>query len=968
MLAAVPVEIPFREQERARRNLEAVRRRAPEGVVRALMTVLQSSADPDGALNLFERMVEEVPEEYLRLLEQQPTLIHYAAVLFANTPWLAETLIQNPDLFQSLAKDRSMGRSLDCEAFRENLARFQARSFERDTSLLLARFKKREYVRIVLRDLLGVAHLAETTSEISALSDVMIEEALREADAAMRKRYGDPQALDKDGRWTDVPFAVLSLGKLGGNELNYSSDVDLLYLYGDGEAPESAAISNREYFVRLAQTLTEMLSRMTAEGPVFRIDLRLRPQGREGEPAVSLSQALHYYTYVAHDWELQAMIKARHSAGDRALARRFLRGVQPVVYTPELNFAAIETALNSLEKIGQKRSRDAWAGDGGIDVKLDHGGIRDIEFLVQCLQRVYGGSETWLRSGGTLFSLQKLHDKGHISGKEFHELTTAYTFLRRIEHRLQLRRGQQTHHIPSSEEELSLLCASLAERETQAMSPEQFLALTTHLMENVSAIYQRIIHEQQRGTTLPREEFVLSPTPGLMSHEVSYAKALERLASDSPELHAMATRPEMNSFARRNLMRFVSAAMTTEERYRYIVEAPQAVERAVRIFETSGYLSDVLMRYPEVITAIEQLHDPGHASTELFPAGEGAEKAALGIFSGVAESDLPFSERMDLLRQRFREQLFASAARDIIYPRPVYESLAQTTTLADGAIAAAMKLVQAPMGIAVLALGRLGTREFDWHSDADLLFVREEGLDATTAVRTAEQLMQVLAAYTRFGNIFAVDARLRPFGAEGALVSTPSALETYFKNDAQVWEALTYTKLRWISGSRELAERALAAVRRESVRFSRSPELVKSVREMRLRLERSEAGAENLKTSPGAFYDIDFLVSTLQLRAGTGSTGQTGEQIRALEQSGALSSGDAGLLAAAAELYRAADHAIRLVTGRSRKTLTENETVRRAISELCERILGREIKEGLSAELRESFIRVRDIYERVLAG
>jgi glutamate-ammonia-ligase adenylyltransferase len=453
-----------------------------------------------------------------------------------------------------------------------------------------------------------------------------------------------------------------------------------------------------------------------------------------------------------------------------------------------------------------------------------------------------------------------------------------------------------------------------------------------------------------------------------MSHEVSYAKALERLASDSPELHVMATRPEMNSFARRNLMRFVSAAMTTEERYRYIVEAPQAVERAVRIFETSGYLSDVLMRYPEVITAIEQLHDPGHASTELFPAGEGAEKAALGIFSGVAESDLPFSERMDLLRQRFREQLFASAARDIIYPRPVYESLAQTTTLADGAIAAAMKLVQAPMGIAVLALGRLGTREFDWHSDADLLFVREEGLDATTAVRTAEQLMQVLAAYTRFGNIFAVDARLRPFGAEGALVTTPSALETYFKNDAQVWEALTYTKLRWISGSRELAERALAAVRRESVRFSRSPELVKSVREMRLRLERSEAGAENLKTSPGAFYDIDFLVSTLQLRAGTGSTGQTGEQIRALQQSGALSSGDAGLLAAAAELYRAADHAIRLVTGRSRKTLTENETVRRAIAELCERILGREIKEGLSAELRESFIRVRDIYERVLAG
>ena len=198
----------------------------------------------------------------------------------------------------------------------------RSRSFETDTAVLLARFKKREYVRIMLRDVLGVATLAETTAEISALSDVLIEEALREVHSQLQHRFGTPQQLDPEGRVIDSRFAVLSLGKLGGNELNYSSDIDLLYLYDGGVEPPGAEISNREYFIRLAQQTTELLSRHTREGPVFRIDLRLRPQGNEGEPAVPLPHAIHYYSHVAHDWELQAMIKVRHSAGDRGAGAR----------------------------------------------------------------------------------------------------------------------------------------------------------------------------------------------------------------------------------------------------------------------------------------------------------------------------------------------------------------------------------------------------------------------------------------------------------------------------------------------------------------------------------------------------------------------------------------------------------------------------------------------------------------------
>ncbi len=421
--AGIAGDIPFRNPESAKLNLERAGARLSPNLASALRSLLAEAPDPDGALLLFERLSESA--DVVRLLERHNFLAHYAIVVFGHSRFLGETLLQNTDLLPSFLREKNLDRSFSQEEFHESLARFRARSLENDVSLILARFKRREYVRIMLRDVLKIAPLAETTAEISALADVLIEEALREADSHLQHRHGTPQHLDALGRSVDTPFAIFALGKLGGNELNYSSDVDLMYIYGDGEDPPKAAVSNREYFIRLAQHTTEILSRVTREGPVFRIDLRLRPQGGEGELAIRLSQALTYYAETAHDWERQALIKLKHSAGDAGLAREFIRAVQPHVYTEKVNFAAIKTALVGREKM-QKRRQQANVlaqPEQTIDVKIDRGGIRDIEFLVQCLQRVYGGAEPWLRSGGTLFSLQKLHDKGHISGKEFHDLT-----------------------------------------------------------------------------------------------------------------------------------------------------------------------------------------------------------------------------------------------------------------------------------------------------------------------------------------------------------------------------------------------------------------------------------------------------------------------------------------------------------------------------------------------------------------
>src|SRR5246127_1213502 len=459
-LAAAAANIAFQDPQAARPILSRLRAHLSPELSAAVPALLREAPDPDSALISFERLVSEPSGEMQRLLNQHHFLAHYAIVVFSHSRFLGETLIQNPDLLQTFLRERNLDHSFSREEFHESLARFRSRSFENDVSLLLAHFKRREYVRIMLRDVLRLAPLAETTAEISALSDVLIEAALRDSKNWVPRRYEAPRHLDPEGRLVDTPFAILSLGKLGGNELNYSSDVDLIYIFGDGEEPPNAAISNREYFIRLAQQATEILSRMTREGAAFRIDLRLRPQGGEGELAVSLSQALRYYASVAHDWEQQALIKVRHSAGDATLAREFIRSVQPAVYTEQVNFAAIKTALVAREKM-QRRRQALEDSEQNIDVKIDRGGIRDIEFLVQCLQRVYGGAEPWLRSGGTLFSLQKLHDKRHISGKEFHDLTSAYEFLRHLEHRLQLRQGQQTHHLPASPADLQILQRSL---------------------------------------------------------------------------------------------------------------------------------------------------------------------------------------------------------------------------------------------------------------------------------------------------------------------------------------------------------------------------------------------------------------------------------------------------------------------------------------------------------------------------
>jgi glutamate-ammonia-ligase adenylyltransferase len=962
--ATVTSRIAFQDAERAGHTLARVAAQLPPGLKEALPNLLAESPDPDSALNLLERLCAEAGGEVLRLMDRHRYLLHYAIAVFGQSPWLGDTLLQNRDLFHALQRDRNLERSHSGDDYQESLARFRSRTVETDVAQLLARFKRREYIRIMLRDVLGIATLAETTAEISALSDVLIEEAARDSDAALRSRFGPPQHADSHGRVVEAPFAVLSLGKLGGNELNYSSDVDLMFLYGDGEPDPPGATSNREYFIRLAQGITEVLSRPTREGAVFRIDLRLRPQGREGESAVALGHAVRYYSQHAQDWELQALIKVRHSAGDVTLAREFIRGAQPYVYRRELNFSAIETALDTRERIRRHRR----AARGGIDVKLDRGGIRDIEFLVQCLQRVYGGAEPWLRSGGTLFSLQKLHDKQHLDGKDFHDLNGGYEFLRRVEHRLQLRRGRQTHQLPDSEAELRMLERAVFEQREHEARPPRLTDAVRERMAAVAEIYARLIHSQQP----PREEadaFHLKPLPAQAGREQSYNQILHRLATDAPALYQVATRRELSTHARRNLHRFLSAAFTSAERYAAVVRDPCAVEHALRLFSVSDYLTDTLIHHPvEIATIAEIAEQPSASAGEgpLLQEEEAAPGAADPVFRHIGEVDAPYSEKLALLRQQYRHRVFAACARDLMEFRPVYQSLQEMSEAADLAIAAAARIVGVGDSLAVLALGRLGSSEFDVASDADLLFVRDETSDPGVCGKAAEQVVEALAAYTRDGTVFAVDPRLRPRGAEGELVATPSSLAAYFASEAHPWEALTYTKLRFVAGSEDLGGRAMTAVHEQLRRFAADSRFAQEVSEMRARLEASEDRG-NFKTAPGGFYDIDFVASYLLIRHSAFElAGNTREKLYALAASSLLDDNSCATLDSAAELLRTLEHVVRLILGRPRKALPVAEQARETTERLTARFLDRNFPGGLEAELARSARSVRQVYEQVL--
>jgi [glutamine synthetase] adenylyltransferase / [glutamine synthetase]-adenylyl-L-tyrosine phosphorylase len=899
-----------------------------------------------------DRLRQETPAAFDRIVNSAAAL-QCAVHLFSYSRFLSEAALQRPESILEIANSGSFYRVLTVDDFEERLFDFLGREHQGvPTAVELARFRRRQIMRIALRDVLGVATLADVTEELSSLADAILDVTFARIRAEFVTRHGEP--LLPDG--SRCGFSVISLGKLGGQELNYSSDIDLMFLYaGAGETDGPAPISNKEFYKKVANEYTALLSTYTADGQCYRVDLRLRPDGTLGEIAISVEGAQAYYGERARDWEKQMLIKARVSAGDPEPGAALLEFVEPLIYQSSLDFRAVEAVSETRQRIAEKMAAKRGLS-GGLDIKLTPGGIRDIEFLVQCLQRLHGGREPWVRHGGTALALFRLRDKGLLSDVEYPRLAAAYQFLRYLEHRLQMEEDRQTHTLPADADTLERLAGKMPSESPGAHLTR--LSLEQKLDEHLAAVretYVRVVHAQKPMYYTP-------PVGNLPS---------EPAALESPE--EAETRAVAGSLARLLEQRApaLGEAVVTGglhrglERFEHFLEKVDVLERldgdrklaapVIDIFEHSPYFADNLLRYPELL---DELGEP--FQLEGGPLADGAE-----------------------LRRFYRRQMLRIQSASMLEATPIFTTLAKTSVLADSVIGAAYHIALAeappPAGssyapsdqMMVIALGRLGMREFDLGSDADLVFVVPDADSAEHAFWTAvaERIIQTLSAYTGEGVMFAVDTRLRPNGREGDLVQSEGAYKTYFASHAEAWEGITYMKSRAVAGNLERATEFLHELQVvDWRRYGQGMRSRKELSEMRARLEREQGPRNPLKAGSGGYYDIDFALMYLRLR-GAGifyKVLNTPERIDVIEKMGHLDLEDADFLREAATFYRAVDHGQRVSTGHAEGSLPTSQAQFEVLTNLVKRWTPEHLhQQRIDTTLREIRQHTREFFNRL---
>ena len=800
----------------------------------------------------------------------------------------------------------------------------------------------------MLRDVTGVAALAEITEELSNLADAILDVTYRRIRACLLEQHGEPRLPDGEV----CGFSVISLGKLGGKELNYSSDIDLMFVYGgNGETDGPARITNKEFCKKIANEYTALLSTYTADGQCYRVDLRLRPDGTLGEICISDEGARGYYVDRARDWEKQMLIKARVSAGEDEPGAGLLEFVEPLIYQSSLDFHAVEAMSETRQRISEKAAAKKRSRRG-LDIKLTPGGIRDIEFLVQCLQRLHGGREPWVRHGGTMFALFRLRDKRLLSDADYARLAAAYQFLRYVEHRLQMDEDRQTHTLPVDDRELDLLARKMPpESGDGARDGVSFRKRLDEHLAAVQEIYDRVIHAQKPLYDSP------AALPALVEdvEAVAPVSNLTRLLDQRAPQLAEALSAAALHRGRRRFDHFLEKAFASPELLERLDGDSKLAGGVLDLFEHSPYFADELLRHPELL---DEIGTPAAAPEEALEDGAA-------------------------LRRFYRRQMLRIQSESILEAAPIFSSLEKTSALADRVIEASYRIAVAdalpPAGLEyapgdqmmVIALGRLGMNEFDLGSDADLVFVLPDADAGEMAFWTtvAERMIQTMSSYTGEGMMFTVDTRLRPNGREGDLVQLEGAYKSYFERGAEAWEGITYMKSRAVAGNLDRATGFLHELQEvDWRRYGQSMRSRKDLSEMRARLEREQGPRNPLKAGSGGYYDIDFALMYLRLK-GAGifyKTLNTPARIDVIEKMGHLEREDADFLREAATFYRALDHGQRVSTGHAEGSLPKATSQFEILTNLVKRWTPEHLHgQRIDATLREIRGRTRDYFRRL---
>jgi [glutamine synthetase] adenylyltransferase / [glutamine synthetase]-adenylyl-L-tyrosine phosphorylase len=821
-----------------------------------------ASADPDMALNNLERLAAAVLDRrgLYTLLAGHPEAIPVLTTLVATSQFLADALIRSPQTVPWLLDPRVM-QTRSAEAMHAEVAA-ACRPFRTEEARLnaLRRVKRRELCRIGLRDVLADADLVTTTQELSLLADACLAQALAIVEPALHARYGRPGHVADDGRRVETGFAVIALGKHGGAELNYSSDIDLCFVYeAEGETDGPEVVSSRTYFARLAERLVGALTAMTEEGTVYRVDLRLRPEGTGGALALPLAAYRTYHAVRGALWERQALIKARVAAGDEQVGQAFLDLARQIVYRPGLERAALGEIRAMKNRIDRRlRAR----GQQERHVKLGVGGIRDIEFHIQALQLLYGAQDPWLRERNS---------------------------------RLQILHALQTHTLPADPGELGKLARRLGypgDRETAAGA---FLRDYDETRRTVRAAFEGFFDAPGREApeTPPWDRAAIDAVgfadrerarqnlrllwegPALVAVPGAVRAALRTLLPAA--LDGLRTVPDPDA-ALDALERFVAMAGPRTAYLARLASTPALLGGVLTFFTRSERLAQTLISRPELLDALGSAAGrPPRSARRLRAAfrefaAHGADEAdRLRLFKQreeleIAWRDLVLGERSTRVEWALGE--LAQACVGLAWERALAEV---------GAVLGEPRIDGRPVPALIVGLGKLGGRELDYGSDLDLVVLHGGPSESGPAThvyfdRVVDRLYTLLTAITRTGQVFPVDLRLRQGGKATALAHSLETLARYLEEEAALWERQALVRARPIVGDPALARRFLALRRARVFGPGLSDAERAEIHHVRTRMElelgREGPGRIHLKFGAGGLVDVEFLVQVLQLTHG----------------------------------------------------------------------------------------------------
>ena len=979
-----------------------------------LSICLPVCSDPDMALNNLEHFVSSSrnPIGLISLVERDREALPILVQIFSTSQHLSDILIQDPESYDLLriTEGQPVTRQILVD---EICSEVSALPDIQTVMVALRRYKRREMLRVAYGDIIRGQGLEIVTQQISFVADAICEAALRTAWRELAGKRGVPRSPAGE----EARIAILGLGKLGGNELNYSSDIDLMLLYDlEGKTDGAPSTSNQEFFDRLSQLFIKLLTEPTELGSAYRVDLRLRPAGKRGPIVVSLDSALHYYDVLGRTWERQAFVKARTVAGDEELGQQLLHQLEPWIYRRYLSRADI-TGIKALKRRIENRTR--LEGGDTSNLKTGHGGIRDIEFVIQFLQLLNGGDLPEVRTGNTLAAIQALEKVGCLTIPERTFLENNYRLLRKTEHRLQIMFDLQTHSLPASDLEFAKL-ARRAGYTDQAEAPAWKKFETDH--RQATEINRKILNYLlvdafgEQEDSQPEVDLVLDPDPDdNLVQEVLGRYGFQNVQEAYQNLNALATEriPFLSTRRCRHFLASIvphllpTIAVTPDPDFTLVNLAkvsdslggkgvlwelfsfhPPSLRLYVQLCASSPYLSGILTSNPGMV---DELMDS--LSRDRLPSVDFLTENLTDLCRGAEDTE-------PILHSFKAAQHLRVGVRDILGKEDIEATTGALADIAEVCLCQITRIEfaqlvhkygepmvneagrQRPCQLVTLAMGKLGGREPNYHSDLDVIFLYEgdgqtvqrqprDGADTTTNQHFFSELGQrIINVATRMGpqgRLYEVDARLRPTGKSGTLAVSLDEFRRYFREGhGQLWERQALCKMRPITGSVEARQRSAEIAHEAILEPVWRDEFVAEIKAMRLRIEES-ASARNLKRGPGGTVDIEFVTQMLQLSHARENPDilvpGTWTALSKLHERGHLGNDDFKFLSDAYRFLRGVEARLRLMNTTARHDLPESPVELAKLAFL----LHYENPEHLAADCARWTSEIRQRYERIFA-